>query len=398
MRATDIISMSFEGLNSRKFRFALNLIGILIGCAAVTGLITLTQGMSVEISGQLGSLGGSTITVMAGSRFGPGSNMGNQANTVTLDWREVKIISGLSDVKLVAPIASGGSASYTLKGDTYYVSITGITDLYFSINEGTVVEEGRTFTRNDNGVAIIGYGVANPSTGDGNIKVGDRVKLTSEVNNVEKVLTVRIIGILEETGGMMGGDTSFYIPLGTYEQFFITNGVYSSIQVIADEGVNIEYLADTIEEKISGVSALTAASTMEMINSVIGTIEAVLGGVAAISLLVAGVGIVNTMTVSVMERTKEIGTMKAIGAKSRDILYLFISEAAMTGFAGGILGALFGFLLGNVVGNYVGISASPTLILGMLVVGFAMVTSIISGLYPAWSASNLNPVEALRGE
>ena len=398
MRATDIISMSFEGLNSRKFRFALNLIGILIGCAAVTGLITLTQGMSVEISGQLGSLGGSTITVMAGSRFGPGSNMGNQANTVTLDWREVKIISGLSDVKLVAPIASGGSASYTLKGDTYYVSITGITDLYFSINEGTVVEEGRTFTRNDNGVAIIGYGVANPSTGDGNIKVGDRVKLTSEVNNVEKVLTVRIIGILEETGGMMGGDTSFYIPLGTYEQFFITNGVYSSIQVIADEGVNIEYLAETIEEKISGVSALTAASTMEMINSVIGTIEAVLGGVAAISLLVAGVGIVNTMTVSVMERTKEIGTMKAIGAKSRDILYLFISEAAMTGFAGGILGALFGFLLGNVVGNYVGISASPTLILGMLVVGFAMVTSIISGLYPAWSASNLNPVEALRGE
>ncbi|MCJ7731541.1 ABC transporter permease [Candidatus Bathyarchaeota archaeon] len=398
MRATDIISMSFEGLNSRKFRFALNLIGILIGCAAVTGLITLTQGMSVEISGQLGSLGGSTITVMAGSRFGPGSNMGNQANTVTLDWREVKIISGLSDVKLVAPIASGGSASYTLKGDTYYVSITGITDLYFSINEGTVVEDGRTFTRNDNGVAIIGYGVANPSTGDGNIKVGDRVKLTSEVNNVEKVLTVRIIGILEETGGMMGGDTSFYIPLDTYEQFFITNGVYSSIQVIADEGVNIEYLADTIEEKISGITALTAASTMEMINSVIGTIEAVLGGVAAISLLVAGVGIVNTMTVSVMERTKEIGTMKAIGAKSRDILYLFISEAAMTGFAGGILGALFGFLLGNVVGNYVGISASPTLILGMLVVGFAMVTSIISGLYPAWSASNLNPVEALRGE
>jgi hypothetical protein len=110
MRATDIISMSFEGLNSRKFRFALNLIGILIGCAAVTGLITLTQEMSVEIRGQLGSLGGSTITVMAGSRFGPGSNMGNQANTVTLDWREVKIISGLSEVKLVAPIASGGSA------------------------------------------------------------------------------------------------------------------------------------------------------------------------------------------------------------------------------------------------------------------------------------------------
>ncbi len=395
MNLVDFTQMSIDSISSRKMRFALNLIGILIGCAAVTGLITLTQGMSNDITGELGTLGVNTINVMAGSGFGP-SSMSSQTVSVTLDWRELSIIEGLSDVELAAPIESGGAASYTLKGDTYYVSITGVTDLYFQINEGTVVEEGRELTRNDKGVAVIGYGIANPSTGDDLIEVGDRVKLTSEVKNVEKTITVRVIGIMEEAGGMMSSDSSVYIPLDTYEQFFETNGVYSSIQVLAKDDVNIEYLADTIEEKIDGVMALTAASTMEMINSVIGTIEAVLGGVAAISLLVAGVGIVNTMMVSVMERTKEIGTMKAIGAKSSDILYLFISEAAMTGLMGGVIGALFGFVLGDVVGGIVGVGASPTLALGGLVVGFAIVTSVLSGLYPAWNASKMNPVEALR--
>ena len=143
---------------------------------------------------------------------------------------------------------------------------------------------------------------------------------------------------------------------------------------------------------------MTASSAMDMISSITGTIEAVLGGVAAISLLVAGVGIINTMTVSVMERTKEIGTMKAIGAKSTDILFMFMTEAALTGVVGGILGAGLGFVLGDVVGGFVGIKSAPTLTLALMVIGFAVVTSVLSGLYPSWNASKLNPVEALRHE
>ena len=397
MRFNDIISMSLQGLSSRKLRFALNLIGILIGCAAITGLIALTQGLSDNITGQLGGLGAKTITVRTGSGFGPPSSNTRQAPSVTLDWRELNTIKEVSGVKLATPIASGKSVSYTLKGITYYVSATGVTDEYFTINEGLVVEEGRTFVRNEKGTAIIGYGIAHQDLKQV-IKVGDRLKLSSEVSNVGKTLTLRIVGILEEVGGQFGSDSSLFISLDSYDQFFETNGVYSSIQVQAEDWVDVEFVADTIEDNINGVTASTAASTLETINSVISTIESVLAGIAAISLLVAGVGIVNTMIVSVMERTKEIGTMKALGAKSMDVLLLFISEAAMTGFVGGVLGALFGFLLADVVGDYVGLSASPTVFLGVLVICFAVVTSIVSGLYPAWNASRLNPVEALRGE
>jgi putative ABC transport system permease protein len=128
------------------------------------------------------------------------------------------------------------------------------------------------------------------------------------------------------------------------------------------------------------------------------TIESVLGGIASISLLVAGVGIINTMTVSVMERTREIGTMKAIGAKNLDVLVLFLSEATITGIIGGTIGASFGFMLSRIVSNMIGLRTEPTITLGAMVVGFAVVTSILSGLYPAWRASNLSPVEALRHE
>lgn len=397
MKISDIALISANSLGERKFRFALNLIGILIGCAAITGLISLTQGMNADISGELGALGGNTITVIPG-RMGPGQSMGSGV-TVTLDWRDLTMLEELPDVDLVAPTVSGGGATYSLKGDIYMVSVTGVTDVYFQINEGIEVESGRTLLRSDNAVAVIGYSVAVPDPdGEPLVEVGDRIKLTADVNAEEKVLTVRVVGILEETGGFMASDSDFFIPLKTVEQFFETNGNYDTIQVLVEDSDLVEAVAYNIEDEVEGVTAITASSAMDMISSITGTIEAVLGGVAAISLLVAGVGIINTMTVSVMERTKEIGTMKALGAKSTDILVIFMIEAALTGMVGGVLGAGFGFVLGDLVGNYVGISATPTIALALMVVGFAVVTSVVSGLYPSWSASQLNPVEALRHE
>ncbi len=397
MKISDIAFISANSLGERKFRFALNLIGILIGCAAITGLISLTQGMNADISGELGALGGNTITVIPG-RMGPGQGMSNGV-TVTLDWRDLTMLEELPDVDLVAPTVSGGGATYSLKGDIYMVSVTGVTDVYFQINEGTEVESGRTLLRSDNAVAVIGYSVAVPDLdGEPLVEVGDRIKLTADVNAEEKVLTVRVVGILAETGGFMASDSDFFIPLKTVEQFFETNGNYDSIQILVEDSDLVEAVAYNIEDEIEGVTAITSASAMDMISSITGTIEAVLGGVAAISLLVAGVGIINTMTVSVMERTKEIGTMKALGAKSTDILVIFMIEAALTGMVGGVLGAGFGFVLGDLVGNYVGISATPTISLALMVVGFAVVTSVVSGLYPSWSASQLSPVEALRHE
>lgn len=398
MKVNDIAVISANSLTERKFRFMLNLIGVLIGCAAVTGLISLTQGMNADISGDLGALGGNTITVIPGE-MGFSQGAGSNINP-TLDWRDVNLLEKLPDIELVAPIVSGGGATYSLKGDPYTVSVTGITNTYFLINEGTEVVEGRTLLRSDNAVAVIGHNVAYPDPDeDALIDLGDRLKLTTEVGGIEKTLTVRVVGILEESGGgMMGSDNNFFIPINTCEQFFEINGEYSSIQVLVDDSDLVDAVAYNIEDEIDEVTAMTAASAMDMISSITGTIEAVLGGVAAISLLVAGVGIINTMTVSVMERTKEIGIMKAIGAKSTDILFMFMTEAALTGVAGGVLGVGFGFFLGDFVGNYVGINASPTIPLALMVVGFAVITSVLSGLYPSWNASRLSPVEALRHE
>ena len=402
MKIPDVALMSFEGLMAKKFRFALNLVGILIGVAAITGLIALTQGLNNEISGQLGGLGGNTITVVAGGRFGPHSRSGpteQNAVTASLDWREIDIIEKLPGVDLIAQTVSGGGAWFSLKGDIYTVSITGVTETYFLINEGTKIESGRTIKRSDDAVAIIGYSISVPDPNNKPlVEIGDRITIQAEVKGEIKELTVRVIGVLEETGGTFGGDTDFFIPLKTCEQFFETEGVYDSIQVLVKDSDIVDPLAALIESKIDGVTAMTATGTMETINSVIGTLEAVLGGIAAISLLVAGVGIVNTMIVSVMERTKEIGTLKAIGAKSVDILVMFIFEAALTGVVGGAIGAILGFILGVVIGSYVGVGVVPTVELGLIAVLFAVITSVISGIYPAWNASKLNPVEALRHE
>ena len=133
-----------------------------------------------------------------------------------------------------------------------------------------------------------------------------------------------------------------------------------------------------------------------LVGQVLGTIEGVLGGIATISLIVAGVGIVDTIIISVMERTREIGVLKAIGAKSRIVLIIFLKETILTGLVGVQVGILFGFALGQTIGAYINMPRSTSLNLLMLVRAFAIITSALSGLYPAWRATNLNPMEALR--
>lgn len=416
MNLLDVVGMSFESLSERKFRFALNLLGIMIGCAAVTGLISLTQGMNNEITSQMGILGTSTITIIPGTQMSSmmessqeggfmGRPSGGSAMALTtsqLDWRDIDILEKMHGIDIIEPGVSGGQGTYIRKGETFSVSVEGITDAYFEINEADEILEGRELIRSDKAVVIIGYSLAYPVDGDEQyLDVGDRIKLTTTVNREEKTLSLRVVGILEESGssfGPGGGDEGFMIPLRTYEQFFETGGEYTTIQVKVSDPDSIDQLSEDIEDALEDVSIITSELAMSMVDSILGTIEAVLSGIAGISLLVAGVGIINTMTVSVMERTREIGVLKAIGAKSSDVLFMFLSEAVMTGIAGGTMGAIFGFMLSTFVGNYVGVTAEVSLSLGAITLLFAVITCVISGLYPAWRASNLNPVEALRSE
>jgi putative ABC transport system permease protein len=397
LKIRDIVLLSIESLSERKFRFALNLIGILIGCAAVTGLISITQGLSNDINDQLEIFGPQNIMVIPGQLQEGRGIVGS-----TLGWRDLETISKVYEVKVATPIIAGKMVRFNMRGREYFVEVFGVTNEYFEINKNADVEDGRALLRTDNAVVVVGANIAHPLDEDEAIvRVGDRLKIEATVLDQQKTLTLRVVGVYGRTGGSFGADldNSIGIPLRTAQQFFEVGGEFDYIMAQAESLDVVANVVERIEEKMGDdVMVMSYDSAQELVGSVLGTIEAVLGGIAAISLIVAGVGIINTMTVSVMERTREIGVLKAIGAKSRDIMFLFLSEAVMTGVTGGVAGAFFGVLLSQIIGDYINLPPDPSLSLGVYVVGFAVVTAVVSGLYPAWRASNLHPVEALRYE
>jgi len=392
----DILLAAFSGLSGRKFRFALNLVGILIGCAAITGLISVTEGLHSSVTSQLDIFGPRNLIIIPGE-------IGRAAVTgATLSWRDVDTIRRIDHVKGVTPIIANKIAEFTVKGRYFRIDVYGVEKEYKELNPNTKLAEGRNFVQSDTAVVIVGAHIAHPLDLDEPIiELGDRIKIHVNVEGEDAEYNLRVIGILEETRGSFGAnlDDAIAIPLRTAQQIFDVGNEFSYLLAQADNMDYVDTVAEEIETKMGDrVTVITAASAQEQVSSILGSIQAVLGGIAAISLLVAGIGIINTMTVSVIERTKEIGTLKAIGAKNLLVLLIFLTEAMLTGFIGGVLGAGFGFFLANIIGRFIDLPTSSSFILGVEVVLFSIVTSSLSGLYPAYRASNMNPVEALRHE
>ena len=392
MNILDFAVMSVEGISERKLRFTLNLIGILIGCAAVTGIISMTGGMRTSIVDDISIFGTNTIQVfpVAG---------GDEAFNV-LDWRDLSKLRNIPGVEAAAPVMAGSYASYDYRGEVQRNQVAGVDTNYFIVHGGeNELEDGRLFENSDYSVALLGSNVWNVDD-EARYSVGDRIRLTSEVNGETVEYSVRVIGILKLTSGIAstGIDDLIIIPLNYYEQIYDMNGKYVAIDIKAETLEDVDGIKKYIDEEFDDLGYYSMDMIMEEVDQLIGTINAVLGGIAAISLIVAGVTIINTMTISVMERTREIGVMKAIGATNNDVLFLFISESMVTGLVGGGLGAGVGFLLSTVIGGYIGLPPQITADLGITVTFFAIITCVISGVYPAWRASNLNPVEALRDE
>ncbi len=397
MNPLDIFIISVSGIGERKLRFALNLVGILIGCAAITGLITVTQGLEANVSTQLDVFGPTNLIILPGEKpaMGP-PGMGG----LKFSWRDVNIIKKVDGVKDATPIIANKFAEYTIEGRFFRTDVYGVTPQYKELNSNTKLASGRNFKKSDSAVVVVGANIAHPRDLDEPIvDLGDRIKITARVEGTEKTLTLRVIGILQESGSNVGAnlDDAISIPQHTAQTLFEVGGEFDYILAQADSLEEVEETEAGIEEAMGDrASVVTAASAQESVGQILGTIQSVLGGIAGISLLVAGIGIVNTMTVSVLERTKEIGIMKAIGAKSEEVLLMFLSEAMVTGVIGGTLGAGFGYLLADLIGRFINLPTYTSITLWLQVVLFALITSVTSGLYPAYRASKMNPVEALR--
>jgi len=323
LKILDIISMALDSLKERKFRFSLNLVGILIGCTAVTGLVSITQGLSNNINEQLEVFGPQNIMVVPGSIQSGRGIIGS-----TLSWRDLDVVSKIQGVSMATPIIANKICSFEVKGREFRCEVFGVTNEYFEMNKNAEVEEGRSLLRSDTSAVVVGANIAQPRDVDEPILgVGDRIKIEVRVQDRTKELTLRVVGVYQRTGGSFGAnlDDSIGIPLRTAQQLFEVGGEFDYVMAQADSLDVVNEVVKRIRERMGdNVMVISFESAQELVGQVLGTIEAVLGGIAAISLVVAGVGIINTMTVSVMERTREIGVLKAIGAKSRDVLFIFL--------------------------------------------------------------------------
>ena len=429
MKAGDILSYSFSAIKLRKLRAGLTTLGVVIGIAAIVALLSITQGLQDTITRQLQSgFATDTLIVSPGGGFGVG--MGGRAGVDSgfrLLINYTQMINGLSP-NITKSIAIIQRAGFIKSGNmTRVTTIVGVDFAEYSdIYSSTFVNEtGSISLITTNETVVIGKRISDPwKNGTLFCSVNDNVEIkwinATVIPAKNETYTGHVAAVLKEIGGFgVGGpsDSSIYIPISKAESFFGTDECDMIIVKLKNsDKATIDSVSKDIKEAFSNEASVTSATAvLNILSSVFSIIQLFLAGIAAISLLVAGIGIMNIMIVSLMERTREIGILKALGMKSRTVLLVFLCESVIIGLMGAVIGIGSGWVLANVVamvfhgggvffGNQAagtgGISITPvltpTVFLGALVFGVGV--SIVFALYPAWRASKLKPVEALRYE
>ena len=405
---SDYFILAFGNLKHRGLRSWLTILGVIIGIAAVVALISLGNALETAVLGQFGSLSVDTLTIQnKGAGFGPpGSTVVEK-----LKDHDVKVIESVSGVdKVITRLIRVGSLEYNeVSGFGYGVDIPNDDDaielIYTSFN--LEAEEGRLLRSDDKGKIMLGNDFINDDGFGEGFRVGKKVKLKGETEK-----EYEIVGILKKTGSFQVNSVVFLTNDDMKELFGVDDEI-DLIVVRVEDKDKINDVAFEIERKLrndrnekvgeESFSVQTPLQALSAVNTVLNIINLIVIGIAAISLLVGGVGIANVMYTSVLERRKEIGVMKSIGAKNKDVLSIFIIESGLLGLVGGILGAFLGLgialgasgIASSALGIDFNVVISWPLILGAI--AFSFFIGILSGLLPALQASKLKVVEALRG-
>lgn len=399
MDILELLRSALTAIRTNKVRSVLTTLGVIIGVASVILLVSIGSGLQSFVTKEFESLGSNVLFISPGRlNFGGGPPQNMEAK---FDFDDVRRLEDLGDpITRVSGMVSRG-ATFKYRSESYYGTLTGVDEDYMEFGN-VELETGRFFTKSaverSQMVAVIGHKVYLELFGDGRLAVGKEIDVAGR--------QVVVIGVLKEKGGGIGGsgDENSYVFMPVTAASKVTGiekpaAIMVRTQTPDDTAIATRRIKAYFYRKDLTDDDFTILEPKELlasINSFLGAVTGALSGIAAISLVVGGIGIANIMLVSVTERTREIGLRKAIGATRRDILLQFLIEAMVLSALGGIIGILVGSGFSAILRTF--IETSVTWQSVALSFGISALVGIISGLAPAIRASRLNPIDALRYE